>query len=93
MEKTYDLQELLDKLIGHTDIACETRYDNESSNNLKILKQVGWYVLEKLYDNAKWNNDYRASANYIAKKSIEITKDFQEYINDILNYDYENKEV
>ena len=86
MEKTYDLQELLDKLIGHTDIYCETHHDNESEKNLEILKQVGWYVMEKLYDNAKWNNDYRASANCLAKKSIRIAEDLKEYIDDILRY-------
>ena len=91
MEKTYDLQELLDKLIGHTDIACETNYDDESAKNLEILKQVGWYVMEKLYDNAKWNNDYRGSANGLAKQSIRITKDLKEYIDDILRYDEEIK--
>ena len=92
-ETYYSLEELLDKLVGHTSIACETNYDNESENNLDILYSIGNYVLDKLYDNAKWNNDYRASANCIAKKSIRFAKDYKEIIDDILNYDYENKEV
>lgn len=86
-EKLYGLYELLYKLVGHTDIACETNYDNDSSLNLDILEQVGNYVIDKLYSNAQWNNDYRASANQIAKKSIRIAKEYKEYIEDILRYD------
>ena len=30
MSKEYTIEELLDKLVGHTSIACETNYDNDS---------------------------------------------------------------
>lgn len=86
-DKLYSLYELLDKLVGHTDIACETNYDDESSDNLDILEQIGSYVIDKLYSNAKWSNDYRASANHIAKKSIRIAKDYKEYIDSLLEFD------
>lgn len=85
--KEYKLNELLDMLIGHTDIACETNYDNESKDNLDTLDRVGLYVLDALYNNAKYNNDYRGSANCIAKKSIEIAKEYQRYIDSLLEYD------
>lgn len=85
--KEYKLNELLDMLIGHTDIACETNYDNESKNNLETLERVGLYVLDALYNNAKWNNDYRGSANCIAKKSIEIAKEYNRYIDSLLEFD------
>ena len=86
-DKLYGLYELLDKLVGHTDIACETNYDDESSDNLDILEQIGNYVIDKLYSNAKWNDDYRASAKHIAKKSIRIAKDYKEYIDSLLEFD------
>ena len=85
--KEYKLNELLDMLVGHTDIACETNYDDESKNNLETLKSVGLYVLDALYNNAKWNNDYRSSANCIAKKSIEIAKEYKRYIDSLLEFD------
>lgn len=89
--KEYKLNELLDKLIGHTDIACETNYDNESKDNLDTLKEVGYYVLDGLYNNAEYNNDYRGSANCIAKKSIKIAKDYKKYIDRILEFDTEEE--
>ena len=40
--------------------------------------------MNKLYDNAKWYGDYRASANAIAKKSITITENLKEWCDDII---------
>ncbi len=87
MEKEYSLIEIINKLVGHTDIACETRYDDESYNNLELIEDIGNYILEKLYNNARWKNDYRASANSIANRSIDIAKNFQCHLDDILSYD------
>ena len=89
--KEYWLNELLNMLIGHTDIACETNYDKESKDNLDILETVGYYVLDALYNNAEYNNDYRGSANCIAKKSIELAKDYKRYIDSILEFDNDLK--
>ena len=91
--KEYKLNELLDKLIGHFDIACETNYDKESENNLDTLEVVGYYVLDALYNNAEYNNDYRGSANCIAKKSIKIAKEYKKYIDSILEFDKEEENV
>ena len=85
--KEYKLNELLNMLIGHTDIACETNYDKESEDNLDILEVVGYYVLDALYNNAEYNNDYRGSANCIAKKSIRFAKEYKKYIDIILEFD------
>ena len=82
--KEYTLEQILDSLIGHTGIACESRYDDESYANLETLNDIAIYIMQKLYDNAKWYGDYRASANAIAKKSINITENLKEWCDDII---------
>lgn len=82
--KEYTLEQILDSLIGHTGINCETYYDNESYDNLETLNDIAIYIMNKLYDNAKWYGDYRASANAIAKKSINITENLKEWCDDII---------
>ena len=84
MKKEYTLEQILDSLIGHTGINCETRYDNESYANLETLNDIAIYIMEKLYDNAEWYGDYRASANMIAKKSINITENLKVWCDDII---------
>ena len=82
--KEYTLEQILDNLIGHTGINCETNYDNESYANLETLNDIAIYIMNKLYDNAKWYGDYRASAAAIAKKSINITENLKEWCDDII---------
>ena len=84
MNKEYTLEQILDSLIGHTGINCETCYDDESYANLETLNDIAIYIMEKLYDNAKWYGDYRASANMIAKKSINIAENLKEWCDDII---------
>ena len=82
--KQYTLEEIFDFLIGHTGIACETCYDDASYHNLETLNDIAIYIMQKLYDNAKYYGDYRASANAIAKKSINITENLKEWCDDII---------
>ena len=84
MKKEYTLEQILDSLIGHTGINCETRYDDESYANLETLNDIAIYIMDKLYDNAKWYGDYRASANMIAEKSINIAENLKEWCDDII---------
>ena len=84
MKKEDTLEQILDSLIGHTGINCETCYDDESYANLETLNDIAIYIMEKLYDNAKWYGDYRASANMIAKKSINIAENLKEWCDDII---------
>ena len=90
--KEYTLEQILDSLIGHTGIACESRYDDESYANLETLNDIAIYIMQKLYDNAKWYGDYRASANAIAKKSINITENLKEWCDDIIRNKEDNKD-
>ena len=84
MDKNYTLEQILDSLIGHTGINCETRYDDESYGNLDTLDDVAIYIMSKLYDNAEWYGDYRASADMIAKKSINIAENLKVWCDDII---------
>ena len=84
MNKEYTLEQLLDSLIGHVGINCESNYDNESYGNLEVLNDIAIYIMSKLYDNAKWYGDYRASADMIAKKSITIAENLKEWCDDIV---------
>lgn len=84
MDKHYTLEQILDSLIGHTGINCETRYDDESYGNLETLNDIAIYIMNKLYDNAEWYGDYRASANMIANKSIVIAENLKVWCDDII---------
>ena len=92
MNKEYTLEQILDSLIGHTSIACETNYDNESYANLEILNDIAIYIMQKLYDNAEWYDDYRASAKVIANKSINIAENIKEWCDDIIRKKGESKD-
>lgn len=85
MNKEYTLEQILNSLIGHTGINCETYYDDESYGNLETLNDIAIYIMEKLYDNSKWYGDYRASANMIANKSINIAENLKEWCDDIIS--------
>lgn len=85
MNKQYNLEELLDLLIGHTDIACETNYDNDSFENLYTLEHAVCYLAGKLYNNVDYYNDYRGSANRIAHRSMDIAKELKEFVDDMIN--------
>lgn len=84
MNKQYTLEQILDSLIGHVDINCESYYDDESYANLETLNAIAIYIMEKLYNNAKWYGDYRASADMIANKSIIIAENLKEWCDDII---------
>lgn len=77
------IEEILDKLVGHTDIACETNYDNESGKNLDLLKRVILWATNRLVENSKWYGDYRGSANYLANKSLDIIEEAKEQFENI----------
>ena len=84
MNKEYTLEQILDILIGHTGINCETNYDNESYGDLETLNDIAIYIMQKLYDNAECYGDYRASASMIANKSINIAENLKVWSDDII---------
>lgn len=68
----YSIEDILDKIIGSTSAACETRHDNRSIENLEEIEAIADWLIERLQDNVKWYKDYRASANNIAIKTYKI---------------------
>lgn len=92
MSKEFTIYELIDFIVGHTGICCETNYDKESYCNLENLNDVVIYLMERLYENAQYYGDYRGSANNIAIKSISITENIKEWCNDIISYKGDNNE-
>ena len=83
--KEFNMYEIVDFIIGHTDIACETYYDDKSYENLEYLNDIAIYIMRKLYDNAEWFGDYRASASMLADKSIRIAENIKEWCDDIIS--------
>lgn len=91
MQQCYSINELLEKFVGHTDIACDSNYDDISSNNLEILNEIMWWCIDRLQDNAKWIGDYRASANYLAKKCIKYCENYKKNIDYIVSLNGDNE--
>lgn len=62
-----EIKEILDKLIGHTDIWCETNYDNESYDNIENLFIVLEWALERIENNMRYLNRIEYSAQEIVR--------------------------
>lgn len=80
----YYISDILDKLVGSTSVACETNHDNQSIENLQEVELVAKWLLERLQDNIKWYDDYRASANDVAIRTYEIIEYMNSSINDMI---------
>ena len=61
------IEEILDKLIGNTDIQCETNYDNESDDNIENLFIVLQWALDRIEDNMHYLNRIEYSAQEIVR--------------------------
>lgn len=75
----YYITDILDKLVGHTNVSCNVSYDDESMENLEELNLIAGWLLDRLKQNAKWYGDYRASANDISIRTYELI----DYINKV----------
>lgn len=73
----YDLTEITDLLIGHTDIQKETNYDSDSLENLGKLNYIIDYYLKEIIDDIRYyHNDTAYSAQRIIQKEKEMLKDY-----------------
>ena len=61
------IEEILDKLIGHTDIWCETNYDNKSYDNIENLFIVLQWALDRIENNMHYLNRIEYSAQEIVR--------------------------
>lgn len=88
--KEISIYEIIDFVIGHTNVNYETNYDYDSHDNLENLNDVAIYLMKKLDDNTDYYNDYRHSANLIADKSMHIVENLKEWCDSILSKKGEN---
>ena len=75
----YYITDILDKVVGHTDVSCNVIYDDESMENLEELNLIAGWLLDRLKQNVRWYGDYRASANDISIRTYELI----DYINKV----------
>ena len=80
----YYISDILDKIVGSTSVTCETNHDSQSIANLQEVELVVDWLLDRLYDNARWYGDYRASANDVAIKTYEIIEKIHSSVDDLM---------
>ena len=67
-----EISEILDRLVGSTDVWCETNHDNESLKNLDTLEEVAYWLNERITDNLKYNIRSEYSAQAIVKRTKDL---------------------
>lgn len=84
MDKDFNIEDILDKLVGHTDIACESNYDRKSLENMQMLNSVMNWGIERLRENMKWYGDKNGSAGILSGCACDLV---QAYVyDDLLDY-------
>lgn len=73
-------EELLDKVIGHTGINCESNYDNESLQNLEKLRVVIFELINRLLENMKYQSRHEYSAHMICDKTKMVLEEIKEQV-------------
>lgn len=73
-------EELLDKVIGHTGINCESNYDSESLQNLEKLRVIIFELINRLLENTKYQNRHEYSAQMICDKTKFILVEIKEQV-------------
>lgn len=78
------MKEIVDRLIGPTDVWCETRHDDEAYENMKELEQLIYHLIDKVIDNYKYKERYEASAKMLSKQAEGILKEIRCMIDDCI---------
>lgn len=86
MVKTREMmmREIVDRLIGPTDVWCETNHDNQALDNMEELEQLLYHLVDKVIDNYKYRDRYEASAQALAKQAERILKEIWYMTNDYM---------
>lgn len=84
MVKTREMmmKEIVDRLIGPTDVWCETNHDNQALDNMEELEQLLYHLIDKVIDNYKYKDRHEASAQALAKQAERILKEIWYMTND-----------
>ena len=85
MVKTREMtmKEIVDKLIGPTDVWCETRHDDEAYENMGELEQLLYHLINKVLDNYKYKDRHETSAKQLSKQAERILKEIRCMTSDI----------
>lgn len=84
MVKTREMmmRDIVDRLIGPTDVWCETNHDNQALDNMEELEQLLYHLIDKVIDNCRYKDRYEASAQALAKQAERILKEIWNMTND-----------
>lgn len=88
--KTYNIEDIVDSLVGSTSVYCETNHDNESYENMKELESLIFHLLKKITDNASYANRSEYSAKRLSSQAKDILKEIRIIADDYLR-DYFNE--
>ena len=77
-----NITEINRRLIGPIVSQGETNHDNEVIKNLQTVRELLFFYVDKLCDNAKFPDSHYGSVKDIALESHEILKDLKEQIDD-----------
>lgn len=81
------INELLSRVIGHTDAVGETYYDIESIKNIDILRQILFFSADRLLDNYKMGDRPEYSIQQIKEASESILREWYEELDSYFSED------
>lgn len=87
-EKSFKITELVDQLIGDVGFNGDSYYDAISLNNLDNLEDVVIELIYKLGKLCELKDDYRGSAQSLAKKALVIVDNILYTLNDVSETKY-----
>lgn len=77
------MKEIVDRLIGPTDVWCETNHDDQAFENMKELEELIYHLIDKVRDNYEYRGRHEASAQALAKQAERILKEIRCMTSDI----------
>lgn len=81
------MKEIVDRLVGPTDVWCETQHDDQAYDNMKELEELVYHLIDKVVDNYKYKDRCEASAQHLAKQAEGILKEIYYMVSDYVDID------
>lgn len=78
--REYNINDIVDKLVGHISVACETYHDNMSEENMKVMDGLLFHILEQYIDTYEYKDRHEASAKSLASHARRTLKEVEEYL-------------
>lgn len=83
--REYNINDIVDKLVGHISVDCETYHDMMSEENMKVMDELLFHILEQYIDAYKYKDRHEASAQFLASHARRTLKEVEEYLPSDLN--------